>query len=75
MGRQDSNQRKRNRRHDNEWCQKGAEPPDHQQVDQHEDDGERCTQVAEDFNCDLPLAIPFEGWCSVGERQTRVQDI
>ena len=57
--RQDADQRERNRHHDDQRREERPEPADHQHVDQHQHGGEGRAQVAEDFDGDVPFAVPF----------------
>ena len=58
--RQDADQRERNRRHHNQRREKGPEPADHQNVNQHQHRGERHAEIAEHFDGDVPFAVPFD---------------
>ena len=57
---QDADEREWNRDHHDERREEAAEPADHQHVDQHEHGGEGGAEVAEDFDRDVPFAIPFQ---------------
>src|ERR1035441_2504814 len=59
--RQNSHQRERNRRHDDERRDERLEPSHHQRINQDEHRREREPQIAEHLVGDVPFAIPFHG--------------
>ena len=70
--RQDADQRERNGHHDDERREEGAEPADHQHVDQDQTRGEGRAEVAEDLDGDVPFAVPFHArgsWSVKGMRR------
>ena len=56
----DADERKWNRHHDDERREETAKPADHQNKDQDQHRGESGSEVAEDFDGDVPFAIPFD---------------
>ena len=73
--RQDAHQRERDRGHDDQRGQERAEPADHQNEDQHQHGGKGRAEVAEDFDGDVPFAVPLDGRLIVGERLGGVVDL
>ena len=72
---QDADQRERDRRHHDHRREEGAEPADHQHVNQHKHGGESGAEITKDFDRDLPFAIPFQRRFRFGERLDGIVDL
>ena len=60
-------QRKWNGGHHDERREERTEPADHQDVDENQHSGEGEPEIAKDFDCNVPFAVPFQGGFCVGE--------
>jgi hypothetical protein len=74
-GRQDADQRERDRGHDQQRRLERLEPADDQRIDEHEHRREREAEAAEHFDRELPFAVPFHGATRRFERLDRVEDL
>ena len=61
--RQDADERKRNRGHDDKGYGKRFEPPHDHDVNEDQDNGKGHSQITEDFIRDVPFTVPFHGIC------------
>ena len=71
---QDAYQRKWNGGHYDERREERTEPADHQDVDENQHSGEGEPEIAKDFDCNVPFAVPFHGRFCVGEGLRSVID-